>query len=74
MSRFWAFVQARRKPIIGAALAGLAGILTVTLGADNIWVAVVIPVVAVALGVNYTPNRHPEPEPQMPVQNIRPVP
>jgi hypothetical protein len=49
-------------------------VLSYVLGADSVWVTVVIPVVAVALGVSYVPNRHPEPEPQAAVQQIRPVP
>lgn len=74
MKAAWDWAARHRKAIIGAALAGLAGILSYLLGADSIWVTTVIPVVAVALGVNYIPNRHPEPEPQVPVQSIRPVP
>lgn len=54
------YVATHRKWIIGAALAGLAGILNWRLGANNIWVTTIIPVVAVALGVNFVPNRRPE--------------
>ncbi len=58
--RSWA--AAHRKAILGAVLAGAGGILTYQVGADSVWVTVIVPIVAVALGVNYIPNRR-EPEP-----------
>jgi predicted outer membrane lipoprotein len=69
MNAALAYFHSHRKWIIGALLAGASGILTYELGANSIWVTVIIPVAAVALGVNFVPNRHPAPE-----VPVRPVP
>jgi UDP-N-acetylmuramyl pentapeptide phosphotransferase/UDP-N-acetylglucosamine-1-phosphate transferase len=50
------YIRAHWKWIAGALFAAASTYLTAEYGPGNIWVAVVIPTVAVALGVQFSPS------------------